>query len=139
MQIFGLATTKLGIPALLVPEAQGGIGLNPLDAAIVAESLGAHIHPITLSGYGCYGTDGPGCQRQQPTICLPKLQQDRIAWGSLSQAIKRRNDARVEAQDGHIGKSLFAFDADADSYLVADQGLDTFTWLLLSIGAYLPT
>ena len=39
----GLA--ELGIPALLIPEAQGGIGLQPLDAAIVAECLGSHIAP----------------------------------------------------------------------------------------------
>ena len=32
--------TELGIPALLVDEAHGGIGLAPLDAAIVAECLG---------------------------------------------------------------------------------------------------
>ena len=44
----GLA--ELGVPALLVPEAQGGIGLNPLDAAIVAESLGAHITPSPFLG-----------------------------------------------------------------------------------------
>ncbi|MEM7000830.1 MAG: acyl-CoA dehydrogenase family protein, partial [Pseudomonadota bacterium] len=29
--------TELGIPALLIPEAQGGLGMTPLDAAIVAE------------------------------------------------------------------------------------------------------
>ena len=39
----GLA--ELGIPALLIPEAHGGIGLQPLDAAIVAECLGSHIAP----------------------------------------------------------------------------------------------
>jgi alkylation response protein AidB-like acyl-CoA dehydrogenase len=41
---------------------------------------------------------------------------------AFSEAIKRRNDAQVEARDGRLfGRSLFAFDADADSYLVADQ------------------
>ena len=44
----GLA--ELGVPALLIPEAQGGIGLNPLDAAIVAQSLGAHITPSPFLG-----------------------------------------------------------------------------------------
>ena len=44
----GLA--ELGVPALLIPEAKGGIGLNPLDAAIVAQSLGAHITPSPFLG-----------------------------------------------------------------------------------------
>ena len=42
--------TELGVPALLIPEEHGGIGLQPLDAAIVAESLGAHIAPAPFLG-----------------------------------------------------------------------------------------
>ena len=42
--------TELGVPALLIPEEHGGIGLQPLDAAIVAESLGAHIAPTPFVG-----------------------------------------------------------------------------------------
>ena len=37
--------TELGIPALLIPEEQGGLGMTPMDAAIVAESLGYHVVP----------------------------------------------------------------------------------------------
>ena len=42
--------TELGIAALLVPEEHGGIGLQPLDAAIVAESLGYHVAPGPFLG-----------------------------------------------------------------------------------------
>ncbi|HBK19030.1 MAG TPA: acyl-CoA dehydrogenase, partial [Gammaproteobacteria bacterium] len=41
---------ELGVAALLIPEAQGGIGMTPLDAAIVAESLGAHVTPAPFLG-----------------------------------------------------------------------------------------
>ena len=58
--------TELGVPALLVPEDQGGIGLAPLDAAIVADCLGAHIAPHTLSRHGCNGTDGLSRQQRRP-------------------------------------------------------------------------
>ena len=35
----------LGIPGLLITEANGGLGLSTLDATIVAESLGYHVTP----------------------------------------------------------------------------------------------
>lgn len=37
--------TDLGAAALLVPEVHGGVGLKALDAAVVAECLGAHAAP----------------------------------------------------------------------------------------------
>ena len=37
--------TEQGIPGLLIPEAQGGVGLGYLDTAIVAECLGHHVTP----------------------------------------------------------------------------------------------
>ena len=42
--------TDLGIPALLIPEEQGGLGMTPMDAAIVAESLGYHVAPSPFLG-----------------------------------------------------------------------------------------
>ena len=44
----GLA--ELGIPALLVPESAGGVGLACLDAALVAEALGYHAAPAPFLG-----------------------------------------------------------------------------------------
>ena len=42
-----------------------------------------------------------------------------IAFG---EAIKRRNDAGVSVKDGRMsGTSMYAFDAEADAYLVADE------------------
>ena len=42
-----------------------------------------------------------------------------IAFG---EAIKRRNDAGVSIKDGRMsGTSMYAFDAEADAYLVADE------------------
>nr|MDH4391311.1 acyl-CoA dehydrogenase family protein [Aquabacterium sp.] len=36
--VAGLAA--LGVPGLLVPEQHGGVGLQPLEACLVAEALG---------------------------------------------------------------------------------------------------
>ena len=42
--------TELGIPALRVPERFGGVGLGTLEAALVAEALGAHVTPAAYIG-----------------------------------------------------------------------------------------
>ena len=117
----GLA--ELGVPALLVPEAQGGIGLNPLDAAIVAESLGAHITPSPFLGTAVMAPTALVASGGNHDDLLAEIAAGAHRVGiAFSEAIKRRNDARVEARDSRLfGKSFFAFDADADSYLVADQ------------------
>ena len=38
--------TALGVPGLLIDEAHGGVGLSLLDAATVAQCLGAAIAPV---------------------------------------------------------------------------------------------
>ena len=44
--------TGLGVPALLVPESAGGVGLAALDAALIAEQLGHHATPADQLGGG---------------------------------------------------------------------------------------
>jgi alkylation response protein AidB-like acyl-CoA dehydrogenase len=60
----GLA--ELGVPALLIPEEQGGIGLQPLDAAIVAECLGSHIAPTPFLSSGVMAPTALGTQWRRP-------------------------------------------------------------------------
>ena len=117
----GLA--ELGVPALLVPEQQGGIGLGPLDAAIVAECLGAHITPSPFLGTAVMAPTALVASGGNHDALLAQIAAGTHRVGiAFSEAIKRRNDANVEVRDGRMfGKSLFAFDAAADSYLVADQ------------------
>lgn len=119
--------TDLGIPALLVPEAAGGLGMTALDAAIIAESL------------GYCATPGPflGSAVMAPTaLSLANPDDERladIAAGKLrigiafGEAIGRRLEARVSTVNGKInGSSLFAFDDVADAYLVADDNKHLF-------------
>ncbi len=115
--------TELGVPALLVPEDQGGIGLAPLDAAIVAECLGAHIAPTPFLGTAVMAPTALVASGGDHDALLADIAAGTHRVGvAFSEAIKRRNDARVEVRGERMyGKSLFAFDADADSYLVADQ------------------
>ena len=46
----GPALVELGVPALLIPEAHGGLGLTLLDAALVAEALGRSVAPVPFVG-----------------------------------------------------------------------------------------
>ena len=114
--------TELGIPALLVPEAQGGVGLAPLDAAIVAESLGYHVAPGPFIGSAVMAptafAHAGGFDDELAAIAGGEL---RIGI-ALGEAVGRRLDAHVAVNGGRLsGSSLFAFDDAADAYLVADN------------------
>ncbi len=64
------ALTELGVPGLLIPEEHGGLGLNLLDAALAAETLGAHVAPTpflasaVLAPLAILGSGSPA-QRQE--------------------------------------------------------------------------
>lgn len=120
------ALTELGVPGLLIPEEHGGLGLSLLDAALVAETLGAHVAPTPFLGSAVLAPlailgSGSPAQRQE---WLPKLATgDSLAGAAIAEAISgARDDAGVRAADGRLtGKTLFAVDAaEAEVILVAD-------------------
>ena len=117
----GLA--ELGIPALLIPEAQGGIGLQPMDAAIVAECLGSHIAPTPFLGSAVMAPTALVASGGDHGELLAEIAAGTTRVGiAFGEAIKRRNDAGVTVKDGRMsGTSMYAFDAQADVYLIADQ------------------
>ncbi len=111
---------ELGIPGLLIPEDNGGVGLSSLDAVVVAECLGYHVTPAPFISSAVMA----------PVALVQAGGQDEllgaIAAGesrvgvAFSEAIGARADAGVTISAGKIsGKSLFVMDADADEYLVA--------------------
>ena len=89
----------------------------------MAESLGAHITPSPFLGTAVMAPTALVASGGKYDDLLAEIAAGTHRVGiAFSEAIKRRNDAQVEVRDGRLfGKSLFAFDADADSYLVADQ------------------
>ena len=113
--------TALGIPALLVAEEHGGVGLSPLDAMIVAEALGYHAAPGPFLGSAVMAPAALAAAGGHGDL-LGALAAGGTRIGiAFGEAIGRRLDAGVRAEGGRLtGKSLFAFDADADHYLVAD-------------------
>jgi alkylation response protein AidB-like acyl-CoA dehydrogenase len=45
------ALCEMGVPAIMVPEDYGGLGLDLVDLAIVAEALGKAVAPVPLLGH----------------------------------------------------------------------------------------
>jgi alkylation response protein AidB-like acyl-CoA dehydrogenase len=89
-----------------------------LEAAIVAEALGAHVTPAPFLG----SVLAPLALRG--SSWLPKLAVGEATAGvAISEAIAgARDGAGVRAEGGKLtGKALFVLDADADVLIVADQ------------------
>ena len=117
--------TELGVPGLLVDEEHGGSGLGMVDAALVAQTLGAHVAPVpyivtTVLAPLALNRAGTQVQRDE---WLPRIAKGETLIGlAISEHTGAREDAAVEAT-GHVlnGRALFVFDFDADAFLVASR------------------
>lgn len=118
---------ELGVPALPITEAHGGLGLTLLDAALVSEALGRSVAPVPFIA-SCVmvpiALREMGSSAQQKTW-LPKLASgEAIAGAAISERISgARDGAGITATNGRLnGKALFAMDfAEADIFIVADR------------------
>ena len=122
------ALTDLGVSGLMIGEAHGGLGLGLLDAALVAETLGAHVAPTPFLSSAvlaplALSLAGSPAQRD---AWLPGLAAGEIRAGvAIHEAIGgARDGAGVRFENGRLsGKSLFALDAlGAGLLVVADGG-----------------
>lgn len=115
----GLA--ELGIAALLVPEAQGGIGLTPLDAAIVADTFGAAVTPVPFLGSAAVAVQALSANGAGPENLLAELAAGATTVGlALSELSGAREDAGVSVSGARLtGRALHVLDFGAAHYLVA--------------------
>jgi len=120
------ALTDLGATGVLVGEAHGGLGLSVLDAALIAEALGAFVAPAPFLASAvlaplAIAQAGSPAQRDE---WLPKLAAGKVIAGvAMQEAVAgARDGAGVTAENGRLtGTSLFAIDAPgADVLIVAD-------------------
>ncbi len=117
--------SEMGIPALLIDEAYGGLGMTLLDAALVAETFGDHVTPVPFVAtavmaplaIAAAGSDA------QKSAWLPTLADGSvIAGAALTEVIGVRQDAGVTWNGSSLnGNALFVLDFEADIYLVADK------------------
>ena len=115
--------SELGVAALLIPEEAGGIGLTPLDAAIVAECLGYSTAPTPFIGSAVIAPAALVASGGDHNELLGELAAGGKRIGiAFGEAIGRRGDAGITVDGTNLnGKALFAFDDAADSYLVASN------------------
>ena len=117
--------SELGLPALLIEETHGGVGLTALDACLVAEVLGYHVAPVPFVGNAVIAPTAlrlAGSPAQQRTY-LPKIAAgDMIFGAALSQRTAARAGTGVSARNGRLnGATRFVLDFDADAYIIADS------------------
>ena len=123
----GLAA--LGVCGLLIPQEYGGVGLSPLDACLVAQSLGHYVAPVPYTASAAMVPTAlllAGSEAQR-SDWLPKLAAGRILVGAaLSELCGARAGAGVSAKPTASGsqlsgRALHVLDFEADAYLVADR------------------
>ncbi len=118
----GLA--DLGIPGLLIDEAQGGVGLGCLDAAVISECLGYHVTPAPFLSTAVIAPSVLAAAGKQEELLGNIASGGHRVGIAFGEAIGARADASVSVDGGKInGKSIFVLDGNADDYLVADKQL----------------
>jgi alkylation response protein AidB-like acyl-CoA dehydrogenase len=122
--VAGLA--ELGVCALLIPEAHGGIGLTPLDACLVAESLGYHVTPIAYAANAVMVPQAlmlAGSAAQQAEW-LPKIAAGRIIVGA---ALSQLTGARGAIDTYKVGTNAAGNSAAGDSAAGNDTAVGNST------------
>jgi len=114
---------ELGIPGILVSEANGGLGMTALDAAIVAEALGSHTAPAPFLGSAVLAPVALEAAGENPDDILAALVSGEKRMGiAVGETYAARADAGIRSDGNRLsGRALFVLDYGADAYLVADQ------------------
>ena len=120
--------TNLGVHGVLINEEYGGVNLGYLEAALIAEALGATATPVPFDGssvISAVALQAAGSEEQRDTW-LPRIAAGEAVLGAgLTEQIGRRESAGIVVQDGKLsGKAMFVLDAGAaDAFLLAaDDG-----------------
>lgn len=116
------ALADLGISGLLVSEANGGLGMSSLDAAIVSEALGYHVTPTPfLSSAVIAPVALQAAGRREDLLAGVASGETRIGV-AFAEGIGAREQAGINVSADRLsGKSLFVFDTDADHYLISNS------------------
>jgi alkylation response protein AidB-like acyl-CoA dehydrogenase len=113
---------ELGVPGILVTEANGGLGMTALDAAIVSEALGSHTAPAPFIGSAVMAPVALQAAGVNPDDLLAALMAGEKRVGvAVGEAVAARQDAGITSDGSSLnGKALYVLDFGADAYLVAD-------------------
>jgi alkylation response protein AidB-like acyl-CoA dehydrogenase len=120
---------EMGFTGILVPEAQGGLGLGHVEAGVVMEQIGHHLtaSPLLASGIVAVTALRVSATPEQQALWLPALAAgERIAALAVDEAPKHRGTAGALAarREGGAwtlqGEKVFVLDGHAaDAWIVA--------------------
>ncbi|MEH6909655.1 MAG: acyl-CoA dehydrogenase family protein [Oceanicoccus sp.] len=111
---------ELGIPGLMIPEVNGGVGLGALDAAVIAECLGYHVTPSAFLSSAVMAPVALIAAGKDDLLAAIAAGERRVGI-AFGEAIGARRGAGITVSGNSIsGKCLFVLDAEADDYLIAD-------------------
>ena len=110
--VAGLA--ELGVSALLIPSAHGGIGMTALDACVVSEALGYHVTPVAFTANAAMVPSAllmAGSPAQQAEWLGRIADGSAIVGAALAELSGARRDAGVTADAGRLnGRALYVLD-----------------------------
>ena len=116
----------LGVHGVLIDEDYGGVGLAHLEAALIAEALGATTTPVPYVGSSIMAPTALAAagSSEQKERWLPRIAAGEVVIGvGVTEQVGRRESDGITHTDGTLsGKAMFVLDgADADAYLIASD------------------
>jgi len=124
------AMAEMGVAGLIVPEEQGGAGMEILDLAVVAEILGEAALPSPFLGHSlaCLGILLRGSDAQQAEVLPALASGERIASLALQESATSwmPRDWTAKLDGGRLSgtKTIVLHAEIADAFLVGVQGGD---------------
>jgi alkylation response protein AidB-like acyl-CoA dehydrogenase len=111
--------SELGIPGLMISEANGGVGLGALDAAVISECLGYHAAPSPFISAAAMAPLPLLAANKEEVLGGIATGQIRVGI-AFGESIGARTGAGITATGLKLsGKCLFVLDGEADYYLIA--------------------
>jgi len=118
---------ELGVPLALIPEAQGGLGMGVLEAALIQQMLGRYIAPTGFSAN--YGMAVTGLRRgaspAQQDDWLGRMASGEVVMAAgLTEAVGAREGAGLSLDNGKVsGRASFIIGNElATHYLLRTGG-----------------
>lgn len=116
---------ELGLAQVMVPEAQGGLGMGLLDAALVQDALGAAVCPAPFIGNAMAAVAFAAAGGGESADYLAQIATGAARFGVvMSDYLGARGGAELSVQGGKLsGNCLFAMEATGATHiLVAARG-----------------
>lgn len=109
---------ELGVPFVLLPEAQGGLGMGVLEASLISEALGRHVSPSAFTA--AYGMAVIGLREAGDEDWLSQIAAGSARMGvGLTEAIGARENAGLSLSGDTVsGRASFVMGADGATHFL---------------------